>query len=225
MNDLPDGQGVRLRVMVVDDHPIVREGLIRRIDAQPDLEVCCEAAGSTEALGRLDDCECDFAIVDISIVGRSGIELIKDIRARRLDFPILVLSVHDDVTYAERALAAGAQGYVLKQEAPPLIIEAMRRVLAGEIYVSPRMASKLFIRFVGANRRVDGDPIRTLSDRELEVLEALGHGRTTRQIAAELGLSMSTIATYKSRLKNKLDLLTAAELAAYAARWVSGDRR
>ena len=225
MPDRPHVERRRLRVLLVDDHPIVREGLRRRIEAQPDMEVCCEAAGALEALHEIDGCAFDLAIIDISIVGRSGIELIKDIRARKIESPVVVLSVHDDVTYAERALAAGAQGYVLKQEAPPLIIEAMRRVLDGEIYVSPRMSSKLLLRFVGFGPRSDAGPVDRLSDRELEVLEQAGRGLGTRQIATELGLGISTIATFKSRIKNKLGLMSAAELAAFAAKWVGGDRR
>jgi DNA-binding NarL/FixJ family response regulator len=226
MPDRTDFDRRRLRVMLVDDHPIVREGLRRRIEAQPDMDVCCEAESAVEALQQLGSCRFDLAIVDISIVGRSGIELIKDIRARKIETPVVVLSVHDDVTYAERALAAGAQGYVLKQEAPPLIIEAMRRVLAGEIFVSPRMSGKLLLRFVGTDPRSGGGPpVDRLSDREIEVLEHIGRGLGTRQIAAVLGLGISTVATFKSRIKNKLDLATAAELAAFAAKWVGGDRR
>jgi DNA-binding NarL/FixJ family response regulator len=226
MPDRTDFDRRRLRVMLVDDHPIVREGLRRRIEAQPDMDVCCEAESAAEALQQLGSCRFDLAIVDISIVGRSGIELIKDIRARKIETPVVVLSVHDDVTYAERALAAGAQGYVLKQEAPPLIIEAMRRVLAGEIFVSPRMSGKLLLRFVGTDPRSGGGPpVDRLSDREIEVLEHIGRGLGTRQIAAVLGLGISTVATFKSRIKNKLDLATAAELAAFAAKWVGGDRR
>lgn len=209
----------RLRVLVVDDHPIVREGVRRRIEAQQDMAVCCEVGRATDAMACLAEHHVDLAIIDISLEGRSGIDLIKQIRASRFSFPVLVLSVHDDVTYAQRALAAGAQGYLLKSEAPGQIIAAVRRMLAGDFFVSERLASKLFAQIGDPNR--PDSMIARLSDRELEVLEAVGGGQTTRQIAGTLSLSISTIETHKHRLKSKLGLHSAAELATYATAWCS----
>jgi DNA-binding NarL/FixJ family response regulator len=207
----------KIQVLVVDDHPIVREGVRRRIETQPDMAVCCEVGRGPEAMAFLQENSVDIAIVDISLQGRSGIDLIKQIRASKLGFPILVLSVHDEVTYAQRALAAGAQGYLLKSEAPGRIIEALRRLLAGEFFISRFIANKIFAR-MGASGGNDSG-VASVSDRELEVLEAVGNGLSTRQIAHSLALSISTIETYKHRLKIKLGLDSAAELATYATVW------
>jgi DNA-binding NarL/FixJ family response regulator len=209
------------RILVVDDHPIVREGVRRRLEAEPDLQVCGEAGSAFEATAFLAQQSCDLAVVDISLDGRSGLDLIKDVRSRDTKLALLVLSVHDDVTYVERALAAGAQGYVLKQEAPQTIVDAVRRVQKGEVYLSARIASKLLTRFVGRQaEKATGNPLHQLSDRELEVLECIGRGIPTRRIAERMHLAISTIETYKSRIKSKLNLGGASELAAYAAKWL-----
>lgn len=207
----------KLEVLIVDDHPVVREGIRRRIESQPDMAVYRDVSSYAEAMDCLSAKPVDIAIVDISLVGRSGIDLIKQIRASKYTFPILVLSVHYEATYAQRALAAGAQGYLLKSDAPFKIIEAVRNVLAGIFFVSEQMASKLFA-YMGKN----ADPsniVAKLSDRELEVLEAIGNGMSTAQIAKSLSLSVSTIDTYKHRLKDKLHLRNASELATYASTW------
>jgi DNA-binding NarL/FixJ family response regulator len=210
----------KIEILVVDDHPVVREGIRRKIEQQPDMQVCGEASNASEAIARINSVNCDMAVIDISLEGRSGIDLIKQIRSRRLGFPILVLSVHDEVTYVERALAAGAQGYILKEEAPGLIVEGMRHILSGGVFVSPRMAGKLFSRIPGIMRRGGASPPETsLSDREVEVLEGVGRGRSTRQIAHALSLSVSTVETYKSRIKVKLGMKSASELVAYAMDW------
>lgn len=208
-----------VRVLVVDDHPIVREGIRRRVEAQSDMTVVCEAGRDSDAMACLNAQPVDAAIIDISLEGRSGIDLIKQIRAAKYTFPILVLSVHDEVTYAQRSLSAGAQGYLLKSEAPSQIVKALRSVLAGEYFVSERMANCLFAQ-LGRRGRVDVE-VASLSDRELEVLTAVGEGRSTREIATALSLSLSTIETYKARIKVKLGLPSAAALASYAATWVS----
>ena len=207
----------KTQVLIVDDHPIVREGVRRRIESQPDMAVCCDVGRGSEAMAFINSNQVDITIVDISLEGRSGIDLIKQIRASKLGFPILVLSVHDEVTYAQRALAAGAQGYLLKSEAPGRIIEALRRLLAGEFFISRFIANKLFARMGATGESNRG--IANVSDRELEVLEAVGNGLSTRQIANALSLSISTIETYKHRLKIKLGLDSAAELATYASVW------
>ena len=207
----------KTQILVVDDQPIVREGLRHRIEAQPDMVVCCEVGRASDAMAYLQSSPVDIAIIDISLKGRSGIDLIKQMRASGYDFPILVLTIHEEVTYTQRVLAAGAQGYIVKSESTNLIIYAIRRLLAGEFFISRSMASKIFAR-IGVPGGVDSG-IASLSDRELEVLESVGRGLGTRQIADALYLSISTIETYKHRLKIKLGLDSAAELATYASVW------
>jgi len=216
------GLNRKTQVLVVDDHPIVREGVRHRIETQPDMVVCCEVGRASDAMAFLHRSPVDIAIVDISLEGRSGIDLIKQMRASRFDFPVLVLTIHEEVTYAQRVLAAGAQGYLIKSEPPGLIIYALRQLLAGEFFISRSMASKIFAR-IGDTDGLDGG-VAGLSDRELEVLEAVGRGLGTRQIADSLSLSSSTIETYKQRLKIKLGLDSAPELAAYAATWGSSKK-
>lgn len=207
------------QVLVVDDHPIVREGLRHRIETQPDMVVCYEAGRASDAMDFIHRSPVDIAIVDIRLEGRSGIDLIKQMRASNFDFPILVLTILEEVTYAQRVLAAGAQGYIIKSEPPGLIIQALRRLLNGEFFISRSMASKIFAR-IGVPGGIDSG-VAGLSDRELEVMEAVGRGLSTRQIADSLSLSISTIETYKHRLKIKLGLDSAPELAAYAAAWTN----
>ncbi|MBI5585152.1 MAG: response regulator transcription factor [Deltaproteobacteria bacterium] len=205
------------KILIVDDHPIVREGLRRRIESQPDLEVGCEAGDAAEAWGCLEKAVFDAAVIDISLGGSSGIDLLKQIRARGLTFPVLILSVHDDATYLDRALAAGAQGYIVKHEAPPLIIAALHRILAGGMYICDSMATKFFSRLDGRKKKAD-NPLSLLSDREIEILEAVSRGKTSREIAAGLFLSPSTIDTYKSRIKTKLGLKNSLELIVFATK-------
>jgi DNA-binding NarL/FixJ family response regulator len=214
-----------LKIILVEDHPIVREGLQYILGQQSDMRICFETGRASEALAYLEQGACDLAIIDISLEDRSGLDLIKEMRLRHLKMPILVLSVHDELTYVKRALNAGAQGYILKQEASRLIMDGLRRILAGEFYVCDRMASKLFSRFSSQRRENGlGSFLNSLSDREIEVLEAIGREKSTRQIASKLLLSVSTIETYKSRLKTKLGLKTASELAAFAVRWAGKNR-
>ena len=193
-------------ILIVDDHPIVREGLRRRIETQPGFKVGCEAGNAAEALICLEKALFDAAVIDINLPERNGIDLLKQIRAQGLNLPVLILSVHDEVTYLDRALAAGAQGYIVKHEAPPLIIEALHRILAGKMYICPSMAAKYFSRLDGRKRKAAVDnPLSLLSDREIEILDALGRGKTTREIAGP-SLSINTVETYKSRIKAKLGL-------------------
>ncbi len=207
-----------IQVLVVDDHPIVREGLKRKIEQRPDMIVCYEAERIGQALRYLSRNRVNIAIVDISLKGRSGIELIKQIRKMGETFPVLVLSIHDETTYVQRAMAAGAQGYLLKNEAPWEIIQAIRKLMEGEYYISQRLMQKMIGILTLQKNREEG--VEMLSDRELEVLEAVGKGMTTRQIGESLNLSTSTIETHKSRIKSKLKLRNAAELSTYAANWI-----
>lgn len=209
------------RVLIVDDHPIVREGLALLISSQPDLEVCGAAEDVATAGQLVDEMKPDVAIVDISLKGSSGLELIKRIKAKHPSVRILVSSIHDESVYAERVLRAGAMGYVNKQEATRAILVALRRILDGRVYLSERMADRLLCRAVGGGGdRVEVSPIESLSDRELEVFELIGQGLSTNEIAAKLHLSSKTVETYRDRIRLKLDLSTGSQLARHALLWV-----
>ena len=207
------------RVLVVDDHPVFRAGLVQVLDGEPGLAVCGEAGSAEEALRLLDGLDPDLLVVDISLGGASGLELVKQVQQRRPGLPMLVLSMHDETLFAERSLRAGARGYVNKQEAVGHMIAAMRKVLGGGTYLSRRMAASLEM------RRTEGgagpeEPVATLSDRELEVFSLIGQGLGTRDIAERLGLSIKTVETYREHIKNKLLLDTATELTRRAVAWV-----
>lgn len=212
----------RTRVFVVDDHPLVREWLASLINHQADLSVCGEAGSAGAALAALAAANPDVVIVDLSLGGRSGLELIKDIRASHPHAAVLVLSMHDEDLYAERALRAGARGYIMKREATKNVILAIRRIQEGKIYVSERLASALAERLVTGLPAGTESPVARLSDRELEVYRLLGEGRATRQIAEQLHLSAKTVQAYCARIKEKLGLSTGTELLREAMRWVEG---
>ncbi len=205
------------KILIVDDHPIVRRGLAGLIADQPDLRVCGEAADASEALQQAETGAPDLAIVDISLKNSSGIELVKQFKARYDDrIKILVSSMHDELLFAERALRAGAMGYINKEEATDKVIEAIRRVLRGEIYLSLRMTDRLLHRAIGGDAKPEGSPLDHLSDRELEIFDLIGHALTTRQIARKLHLSPKTVQTHRENLKIKLNLKNSAELIRHA---------
>jgi len=211
----------RSRILIVDDHPAVREALASRIGRQPDLEVCGEAAEMSEALRLVADTQPDLAVVDISLKTGSGIDLIKRIKDRNDSVRMLVWSMHSESLYAERALRAGALGYINKDQATDKIIEAIRRVLEGKVYLSDAMAEKMLHRAVGVGREeVTRSPLDALADRELEVFRLIGHGVKTAEIAKQLHLSVKTVETYRDRIRQKLDLSDGTELAHYATQWV-----
>lgn len=220
--DNQTGRRRKIRILIVEDHPVFIFGLKELINQEKDLEVCCEAAdvaGGWEKVLRLKP---DLVIVDVTLKGSSGIELIRDINKRFKNLPVLVLSMHDESLYAERALAAGARGYIRKQETSESIVKAVRTVLAGEIYASKRLTLSILNRFVThpAGSPVDpADLIEKLSDRELEVLRCLAEGYNTRKIATKFNLSIKTIGTYRERIKEKLGLQDATELIRFAVRW------
>jgi len=208
----------RCRVVIVDDHPIVRAGLAALIEAEPGLEVCGQAEEAREALRVVDQVRPDLVLVDLSLKGTSGLDLIKQLADRPVR--TLVVSIHDETTWTERALAAGALGYVHKSEATRDIVEAIRRVMSGRSYVSPSISERMLQRMGGqASRERDDSSIDTLSDRELEIFERIGRGMTTQQIGEVLCLSPKTVQTYRQRIKEKLGLDTAAELSSEATRW------
>jgi len=206
------------RILIVDDHPLVRTGLAQLIGDCPDLEVCGEAGDMAEALRQLDALDPDLAVIDLSLAGGSGLDLIEHIRSRDRDTLMLVASMHDEALYAERVLAAGARGYINKQEAQDRIILAIRRVLGGKVYLSERMTERLLSGMVDANR--EKRDIDTLSNRELQVFELIGQGVSTSRIAEQLNLSTKTIETHQAHIKRKLGLESAHQLTQRAIRWV-----
>lgn len=208
----------RQRVMLVDDHPLVRERLAELLNEQPDLRVCCEAADLHQSLALAEQCPPDMAIVDLSLRHSHGLDLIKDLHARYPRLPILVVSMHDENLYAERVLRAGARGYITKQEATQNILWAVREVLAGNVYVSPRIATRLAAGAV-ATRQLRRPAVEQLSDRELRVFDLIGQGLTAREIAAELHLDIKTVETYRNRIRRKFGLHDAQEVLQCAIQW------
>jgi len=207
-------------VLIVDDHPVVREGLALRINRQPDLEVCGEAESPAEALRQIAACKPDLAIVDLLLKDGSGLELIRDIHTRHPRLPVLALSIQDERLYARRALQAGAKGYIMKQEATDKVVEAIRHVLSGHVYLSDPMRLRLLDSLAGSDSMSFLSPIEQLSDRELEVFRLLGEGLGTRQIAERLHLSVKTVETYCDRIKVRLNLASRSELVRDAVLWV-----
>lgn len=211
------------RVLIVDDHPILRKGLSMMINQEPDLVVCGEAEDAHEAMEMIDKVKPDMVIVDISLPGVDGVELLKNIKTRFGDLPALVVSMHDESLFAERALRAGARGYIMKQEALDDVLTAIRRVLNGEIFVSSRITTKMLEKLVEADVRKANSPLELLSDRELTVLRLIGQGLGTRQIADNLHLSIKTIESYRMHLKEKLKLSSGTDLLKYAIQWVQNN--
>ena len=206
------------KILIVDDHPLVRAGFAQLIGDCPDLEVCGEASDMAEALKQIDATAPDLAIIDLSLAGGSGLDLIEHIKSRGNDILMLVASMHDETLYAERVLAAGARGYINKQEAQDRIIQAIRQVLAGKVYLSQQMTERLLSGMVdaaGGKRDIDA-----LSNRELQVFELIGRGVSTSQMAEQLNLSTKTIETHQAHIKKKLGLGSAHELTQRAIRWV-----
>jgi DNA-binding NarL/FixJ family response regulator len=216
--------GLKKRVLVVDDHPIVRQGLALLINREPDLLVCGEAEEAMGAMHVLASAKPDVVIVDISLNGPDGIDLLKNIRSTHPALPVLILSMHDESIYAERALRAGANGYIMKQEATEKVLVAVRRILNGEIYVSERISNQILKQYITGSRTVRNSSIGDLSDRELEVFRLIGEGHGTRQIAEELHVSVKTVESYQAHIKEKLSLRNARELMQRAFQWHTGEK-
>ncbi|MFO8231182.1 MAG: response regulator transcription factor [Longimonas sp.] len=211
-------------IIIVDDHPLMRKGLTLSLNSEPDLDVVAQMESAEEALEQIDDLMPDLAIVDISLPGMSGMELLKHLQARHEGIKTLVVSRHDEVLYAERAIRAGARGYVMKLEAADMIVQAARQVLGGGIYVSNEINERLLLSMAeGGRERLMQSPLELLSDRELEVFELTGKGISTRDIAERLHLSVKTIESYRARIKNKLNLESATELMQRAVQWVENE--
>jgi DNA-binding NarL/FixJ family response regulator len=207
------------KILLVDDHPLVREWLANLINEQSDLHVCGEANNAPQAFELIGTCKPDIVIVDISLEGGSGIELIKSIKATNPGVAMIVLSMHDESLYAERALRAGARGYIMKREATKKILSAIRSVLEGKLYISDKISDAMAERFVEGRPASIGSPAEQLSDRELEIFQLLGRGRNTRQIADHLHIGFKTVQTYCARIKEKLELENATQLLHEAIRW------
>jgi len=210
---------VAAKVLIVDDHPVIREGLAMHLGTQPDLEVCGEADDIPGALSLLASTHPDIAIIDISLKNGNGLELIRRIREREDNVRILVWSMHPENLYAERALRAGAQGYLNKGQATHHVLDALRAILQGKIYVSGGLADQLLSRMIG-RKKDERSPIESLSDRELEVFQLIGAGLMTEAIAEKMHISPKTVETFRSRIKEKLGLNNMAELIQRAAQWV-----
>ena len=216
-----EDQESKTRILIVDDHPIVRQGLTQLINCEEDFVVCGQAQNAPEAMSIIGRTKPDIVIVDISLKDRSGLELIKDIKAQYPVLAVLALSMHDESLYAERALRAGAKGYVMKDEATENVVKAIRQILNGRIYVSDKMAVRMMHKLVGQKSDMRESPVECLSNRELQVFTMLGKGTGTRQIAQKLSLSVKTIETYRAHIKEKLYLTDAAELLTYAIQWAN----
>ncbi len=224
MND-PIRTGKAARVFIVDDHPVVREGLTAKLSAQPDLEVCGEAEDVAGALTLAESAQPDVYVVDISLKGGDGIDLIKRLRARDEAARVVVWSMHQEGLYAERALRAGALAYVHKGKATREILQAIRSALAGKVYLGEDASARLLGRLVGAGGRpAERAPIERLSDRELEAFRLMGQGRTTEQVAEAMHVSPKTVETYRGRIKEKLGLSNSTELIQRATQWVLENR-
>lgn len=210
----------RQRVLLVDDHPFMRAGLAQLIDRQPDFAVCGEAGNPAEALTALAREKPDLILTDLTMPGRSGLEFIKDLLAADPKLSVLVISMHDEVVYAERALRAGARGYIMKEAGGEALLAAIRQVLRGEIYVSPRMSARILEGLSARRPRGSSSPIEKLTDREFEVFQLIGQGKSTRDIADQLHLSTKTVDVHRANIKEKLELTDATALVRHAVRWV-----
>jgi DNA-binding NarL/FixJ family response regulator len=210
----------RARVVLVEDHPMFREQLAQLINKQPDMAVCAETADATDGFAAITRERPALAIIDITLKGSNGLELLKDLRAQGNQVPVLMLSMHAESLYAERALRAGANGYITKEEASAKVMTAIRQVLAGEVYLDSRFMKRVVSQILVNPKNNSAAPIERLTDRELAVFELIGEGRTTREIGVRLRVSVATIETYRARMKEKLGLENAGQLHAKASGWV-----
>lgn len=210
----------RRRILIVDDHPFMRAGLAQLIEKQPGLTVSAEAGHPAAAMNEIAKGHVDLVLTDITMPGRSGIEFIKDLQATHPKLPILVVSMHDELIYAERVLRAGARGYIMKEAGGEALLAAIRQVLNGEVYVSPKMSARVLDNLSGRKPRGSQSPIEKLTDREFEVFQLIGQGKSTRDIAKQLHLSSKTVDVHRGHIKEKLELTDTTSLVRHAVRWV-----
>jgi DNA-binding NarL/FixJ family response regulator len=218
------GGAGRKRILIVDDHPMMREGLAQLIEHEPDLAVCAQADNAAQALAAIEGQMPDLALVDISLPDKNGLELIKDLQTMHPQLPLLVVSMHDETLYAERVLRAGGRGYIMKQEGGRKLMEAIRHVLGGQIYVSEKMSAKILELFSGRRLEAGNSPVERLSDREFEVFQLIGQGQGTRRMAEHLHLSVKTVEVHRANIKKKLELDSGPELVRFAIRWTEAQR-
>jgi DNA-binding NarL/FixJ family response regulator len=208
------------RLLIVDDHPMMRQGLAQLINHEPDLMVCREAENAHQALDAIQASAPDLVLADITLPDKSGLELIKDMQTLHPGVAVLVISMHDESLYAERVLRAGGRGYIMKQEGGMKLLEAIRQVLGGQIYVSEKMSARILEIFSGRRSEASRSPVENLTDREFEILQLIGQGKGTRQIAEQLHLSVKTVEVHRVNIKTKLKVNSASELIRFAVRWV-----
>jgi DNA-binding NarL/FixJ family response regulator len=219
------GNQFKKQIIIVDDHPMMRKGLASSIEAEPGYEIVGQFERAEEVLNQIDSLEPDLMIVDVSLPGMNGIELVKNLIFQYPDLKILVVSRHEESLYAERALRAGAKGYVMKFESSDILMKAVRKVLLGGIYVSEEISEKLLMNAMSGKSTVTESPVDLLSDRELEVFELIGRGRSSNEIADQLHLAVKTIETYRSRIKEKLNFKNSTELVFHAVKWVENEKQ
>jgi len=207
------------QIFIVDDHPLFREGLVGLVKRETDLAVCGEADNAPQALSAIESSKPDLVLADIGLPGKSGLELVKDIRAVRPELAVLVISMHDETLYAERVLRAGGRGYIMKQEGPEKILQSIRQVLDGQIAVSEKMSARI-LGSLSDRRANNNSPIARLTDREFEILQLIGQGKDSHVIAEQLHLSVKTVDAHRGNIKDKLGLKSGTELICYAARWM-----
>ena len=211
---------MKTKIYIVDDHPLVRRGLATLIGAEPDMQVCGQAEDASKATADIMNLRPDVVIVDISLKGNSGLELIKNIKAFDARIQVLVLSMHDESIYALRVLKAGARAYIMKSDLIEKVIEAIRRIGKGHLYVSEKVASQMLNQLVSGKPVEDNSPVSNLSDRELEIVNLIGNGLPTREIAAKLHISIKTVETHRAHIKRKLNIENATQLVQFCVRWV-----
>jgi len=213
------------QVLIVDDHPMMRTGLAQLIDNEPDLKVSAEADNAGQALDAIARQPFDLVLLDISLPDKNGLELIKDVLTLKPGLPMLVVSMHDELLYAERVLRAGGRGYIMKQEGGKKFLEAIRQVLNGKVYVSEKMSARILENVSGRHGEASASPVERLTDREFEVFQLIGQGKGTRDIAQRLRLSMKTVEVHRANIKKKLKLKTATDLVSHAIRWVEVEQK
>jgi DNA-binding NarL/FixJ family response regulator len=216
----PSEASARKRILLVDDHPMMRAGLAQLINRQPDMCICAEAGQPSEVFSLFAQAQPDLVLTDLTMPGRGGLEFIKDLVALSPGLPILVISMHDEVVYAERCLRAGASGYIMKESGSENLLAALRCVIAGQRYVSPRVSESILRNLSAKKPRGSDSPIQALSDREFEVFQLVGLGKSTREIAAQLHLSPKTVDVHRGHIKEKLGLTDVTALIRYAVRWL-----
>lgn len=210
----------RKKILLVDDHPMMRIGITTLINAEPDLMVCFQASQAEEALSEISKCSPDLIVTDMTMPGRGGMEFIKDVKTLHPNLPVLVVSMHDEMLHAERVLRAGARGYLMKEAGGEKMLEAMRKVLAGQVYVSEKMSVRILDAFSGRRSEQSNSPVENLTDREFQVFQLIGQGKGTRQIAEQLHLSVKTVEVHRLHIKEKLKIADAPSLVRHAVRWV-----